>query len=160
LGTSGLGDKNGTVRAMGKGQMPQTTETTMTTTMNTETKTIDERVQRLVSIRAGLAQKRREDEEEFARYKAAATTETELARVKGYEAHVASVEEKSREFGVDWNPHLFGSFQWKPCVLCRKEIRDDPYGHNPAPLAKTGVCCSKCNDRVCDERMMAFFRRR
>ena len=128
--------------------------------MNTETKTIDERIQRMDSFSAGLARRRREDEEEFARYKAAATTETELARVKGYEAHVASVQEKNKFFGANWNPHFFSSFQWKPCVLCRKEIRDDPYGHNPAPLAKKGVCCSKCNDRVCDARMSVIFRRR
>jgi hypothetical protein len=107
-----------------------------------------------------IARKMRQEAEEFARYKAAATTETELARVKGYEAHVASVEEKNKFFGANWNPHAFSSFQWKPCVLCRKEIRDDPYGHNPAPLAKKGVCCSKCNDRVCDERMSVIFRRR
>lgn len=31
------------------------------------------------------------------------------------------------------------------CVLCTETITDDPYGHNPAPLADHGVCCSDCN---------------
>jgi hypothetical protein len=35
----------------------------------------------------------------------------------------------------------------KICILCKSDIKDDPYGHNPEPLAsiKDGVCCSECN---------------
>jgi len=30
------------------------------------------------------------------------------------------------------------------CVLCGN-VLDDPYGHNPAPLAEEGRCCGECN---------------
>lgn len=30
------------------------------------------------------------------------------------------------------------------CVLCG-DVLDNPYGHNPAPLAESGRCCSVCN---------------
>ena len=40
------------------------------------------------------------------------------------------------------------------CVLCDKEIKDDKYGHNSAPLAE-GKCCTKCNlNKVIVARML------
>lgn len=34
--------------------------------------------------------------------------------------------------------------QEESCVLCG-DVLDNPYGHNPAPLAESGRCCSGCN---------------
>ena len=33
------------------------------------------------------------------------------------------------------------------CVICKKEITDDKYGHNADPV-KEGRCCTKCNHTV------------
>ena len=83
--------------------------------------------------------------EEFARIKAAAKTETEIARVEAYEAYRASVTRSNETMGTSYNPHPYKNFKWKECVLCHTEIRDDPFGHNPAPLVRSGQCCSSCN---------------
>lgn len=95
--------------------------------------------------------------EEFARVKAAAKTPTEKARVRAYEAHLADVKRKNEQFKANWNPHAYGDFKWQECVLCHREIRDDPYGHNPAPLANDGHCCSLCNAKVIKARMARFY---
>ena len=95
----------------------------------------------------------RESREKFAVIKASAQTELEKARVAAYEAHVESVKEKNEKWGTNFNPHGYDNFQWKMCVLCKKEIRDDPFGHNPFPLKKKGVCCGKCNEDVVDARL-------
>jgi hypothetical protein len=95
--------------------------------------------------------------EEFERVKAAATTPTELARVAAYERHVEDVKAKNAQFGANWNPHAYHNFKWEECVLCHREIRDDPYGHNPAPLKNYGHCCSECNTRVVEKRMERFY---
>jgi hypothetical protein len=100
--------------------------------------------------------KAREAREEFERVKATASTPLEKARVRAYEAHVADVKEKNKQYGANWNPHAYHNFQWEECVICHREIRDDPYGHNPAPLAKSGHCCGKCNAKVVTKRMAMF----
>lgn len=33
------------------------------------------------------------------------------------------------------------------CAICGKPITDDPYGHNPWPVAE-GRCCTECNKNV------------
>lgn len=33
------------------------------------------------------------------------------------------------------------------CAICGKPITDDPYGHNPWPVAE-GRCCTECNRNV------------
>ena len=45
----------------------------------------------------------------------------------------------------------------KICCICKKIIKDDPYGHNPQPVKKEGVCCSRCNYTiVIPERLKQF----
>jgi len=68
-------------------------------------------------------------------------------RVKAYEAHVEETNKKNKEYGTNYHPHPYSSFGWAECALCHNEIRDDPFGHNPEPLAN-GVCCSECNKEV------------
>lgn len=94
----------------------------------------------------------REARERFAVIKASAQTDVENARVEAYEAYVESVKQKNEEWGFDYNPHPYENFQWKTCVVCKKMITDDPFGHNAAPLKK-GKCCGMCNARVCDARI-------
>jgi len=96
-------------------------------------------------LRAKLAkkevEKRREDA--FSQY-------LTIAKENAYEAYVKYVEEKGKAWGIPYKPHPITDFQWKQCVLCRKTIADDPYGHNPFPLCEVedndARACSKCND--------------
>lgn len=90
--------------------------------------------------------------EHFARVKDRARTSLQKARVSAYEAYKASVVAKNIQYGAAWNPCPFNEFKWRKCVLCKEEIRDDPYGHNPYPLAKRGHCCGKCNGDVVQSR--------
>ena len=39
----------------------------------------------------------------------------------------------------------------KICVLCEEMISG--YGHNPTPLADSGLCCDNCNWEVIRERL-------
>ena len=68
-----------------------------------------------------------------------------LARVKAYEEYV----------NKNLNPYPYSRFGWEECVLCHKEIRDDPYGHNAAPLAD-GICCKACNEDVIATRQKSW----
>ena len=90
----------------------------------------------------------RQAREKFAKIKAKATTTLQLARVKAYEAHVEMVRQCNEKDGTNYNPHPYDNFKWMTCVLCNKEIHDDPYGHNPYPLKEEGNCCTKCNKLV------------
>jgi hypothetical protein len=78
-----------------------------------------------------------------------------LARVKAYEAHVAEIENMNDIHDTDYNPTPYNAWGWEECVLCHKEIRDDPYGHNAQPLAD-GVCCSDCNRKVVRARLPPY----
>jgi hypothetical protein len=78
-----------------------------------------------------------------------------LARVKAYEEYLEKVKRDNEKFNTNYHPHPFSSFGWEECVLCDKEIRDDPYGHNAAPLGN-GVCCKACNQDVVEERMKCW----
>ena len=46
-------------------------------------------------------------------------------------------------------------FRWyaaEVCCLCGKPL-DDPHGHNPAPIARAGRCCTACHEtKVLPER--------
>jgi hypothetical protein len=70
-----------------------------------------------------------------------------LARVKAYENHVEETNKKNKEYGTNYYPKAYSVWGWEECVLCHNEIRDDPHGHNPEPLAN-GVCCTECNKEV------------
>ena len=65
----------------------------------------------------------------------------------GYAKYVKGVILTNLCCGTDAVPIPFSEFQHKTCVLCQATIADDPFGHNPQPLAE-GVCCSLCNERV------------
>jgi hypothetical protein len=103
--------------------------------------------------------KAREDREAFAKVKehvyqkqaraeaAVVEAQVAMARVKAYEAHVEEINSMNARHGTKYNPHPYSVWGWEECVLCHKEIRDDPYGHNAQPLA-AGVSCSKCNLKV------------
>ena len=41
------------------------------------------------------------------------------------------------------------------CCLCGRECENE-WGNNPWPLAKKGVCCDECNDRVTAARLSAI----
>lgn len=75
------------------------------------------------------------------------------ARANAYQLYKARIEEMNRLHNGNWNPHPYENFQWNQCVLCKIEIRDDPYGHNPSPIANEGVCCTRCNRYVVDARI-------
>jgi len=76
-------------------------------------------------------------------------------RIKAYKRHVIETNVMNARLGTDYNPRPYSDFQWRQCVLCNQEIRDDPFGHNPAPLADDGYCCSKCNStKVVHARML------
>ena len=81
----------------------------------------------------------------------------ELARVKAYEAHLEDIKNNNALHGTNYNPHPYSSFGWEECMLCHNEIRDDPYGHNAAPLAD-GICCKACNQDVIAERMKGWLK--
>lgn len=100
--------------------------------------------------------KAQEAREAFKVVKMNATTKTELARVSAYEKHCEEVKATNERVGYDYNPHPYKDFKWDTCVLCRKEIGDDPYGHNPYPLAEDGHCCSRCNKLVIYTRMKSI----
>ena len=45
----------------------------------------------------------------------------------------------------------------RKCVLCGKPLGIGHYGNNPAPLAREGVCCDKCNEeKVLPARLAAI----
>jgi len=49
--------------------------------------------------------------------------------------------------------------QEESCVLCGG-VLDNPHGHNPAPLAESGRCCSGCNySKVLPKRLSYMFSR-
>jgi hypothetical protein len=73
------------------------------------------------------------------------TIETNKAIAEGYAQYVAEVTFNALMMGAEVKPIPLSQFQHKPCVLCDKIIVDDPFGHSPSPLRKTGVCCSQCN---------------
>ena len=79
-----------------------------------------------------------------------------LARVKAYEAHVEETNKKNKEYGTNYYPKAYSVWGWEECVLCHNEIRDDPHGHNPEPLAN-GVCCTECNREVVLARRIQGF---
>ena len=89
----------------------------------------------------------------FEQIKANAHNAKQKARVKAYEAHLAKTEAMNRLYNAHFHPHPYSSFRWEKCVICRHEIRDDPFGHNPYPLAEDGHCCSKCNQLVVEARI-------
>ena len=94
------------------------------------------------------------DRDAFQQIKANAQTAKEKARVRAYEAHLVKVQAMNRMYNAHWRPHAYADFRWETCVICRKEIRDDPYGHNAYPLAEEGHCCSKCNEVVVEARLV------
>lgn len=73
--------------------------------------------------------------------------------MRGYRTYVASIQKLNERYNVDWKPRPYEHFQWKQCVLCKEEIRDDPYGHSAYPLSNEGVCCSLCNEYVVEARI-------
>ena len=129
--------------------------------MSTPKETFAERIARLEreDFEARLKENAEEEAKEFAEIKAqafklkaeaqAAITEAgvALARVKAYEAHVEETNKKNKEYSTNYYPIPYSVWGWEECVLCHNEIRDDPYGHNAAPLAD-GICCSECNHKV------------
>jgi hypothetical protein len=70
-----------------------------------------------------------------------------LARVKAYENHLNETYFNNALNGTNYYPLPYSCWGWEECVLCHNEIRDDPHGHNAAPLAN-GICCSECNHKV------------
>jgi hypothetical protein len=81
-----------------------------------------------------------------------ATTNTTPEREQAYKAYCDKVKADNARRGTDFNPHPYENFRWSECVICGKEIQDDPFGHNADPLAK-GQCCSRCNQKVIYARM-------
>lgn len=73
-----------------------------------------------------------------------------LAKENAYEAYCENVMKKNEQWGTHGKPHPITDFKWETCVLCRKIIADDPYGHNPFPLCEIedhdSRACSACND--------------
>lgn len=103
-----------------------------------------------------------EDEKKKQKFAETKATWTEAERVERdahYVAYLRMIAKKNAEFWVrmddeskatwdGWNAPPQWDFKWKECAICHKTIGDDPYGHNPAPVVKRGVCCTKCNDQV------------
>lgn len=81
------------------------------------------------------------------------STNTESERRTAYEAYCQKVAIDNQRHGTNCHPHPYENFQWEDCAICRQEIRDDPYGHNPAPVKNDGVCCSNCNRLVIFQRL-------
>ena len=90
------------------------------------------------------------------------TIETNQRIAEGYAQYVAEVTFNALMRGDDGvKPIPLRKFQHKPCVLCDQIIVDDPFGHSPSPLRKTGVCCSQCNrTRVLQARVALLAQRR
>jgi len=130
--------------------------------MSTPKETKEERVARREREDFELRLKLNAEEaaKEFAEIKAQAAINKDgvaLARVKAYEAHVEETNKKNKEYGTNYYPLDYSVWGWEECVLCHNEIRDDPFGHNAAPLAN-GVCCKACNQQVIAERMKGWLK--
>lgn len=69
-------------------------------------------------------------------------------RLLAYQQHVLHVLTLSTH-----RPYNYKDFQWNTCAVCQTEIRDTAFGHNPAPLADTGVCCNTCYLKACFTRL-------
>jgi hypothetical protein len=109
-----------------------------------------------INITDYAGRKAQEAREAFKAVKMNATTKTELARVAACETYVEEVKAMSERVKYAYNPHPYKNFKWETCGVCRKEIMDDPYGHNPYPLAEDGHCCSRCNRLVIYTRMKSI----
>ena len=72
-------------------------------------------------------------------------------RLLAYQQHVLHVRNISTR--TEFRPYEYKDFQWNTCAVCRTEIRDTAFGHNPAPLADTGVCCNTCYLKACFTRL-------
>ena len=81
---------------------------------------------------------RKEDEAYYAHHRAL-PPETQKLREEAYALYTKSTP----------RPHPISRFKWVPCLLCRKVITDDPYGHNPFPLCEVddqeSRVCGSCN---------------
>lgn len=72
-------------------------------------------------------------------------------RLLAYQQHVLHVRNISTR--TEFTPYEYKDFQWNTCAVCQTEIRDTAFGHNPAPLADTGVCCNTCYLKACFTRL-------
>ena len=50
------------------------------------------------------------------------------------------------------NSDTIDSMEEKICILCNKSFTE--LGNNPSPLASSGQCCDKCNEKVILARIL------
>ena len=78
------------------------------------------------------------------------SNEEDHERTKAYETYVRKIT-NHRSYGSKRTPIPQHRWEWKTCYLCKKTIRDDPFGFHPYPLCEatdteSRVCgfCNQC----------------
>lgn len=77
--------------------------------------------------------------------------EEQRERTEAYNKYVCKVYEYYHRYPLGEVPTPIAQhrWEWKPCYLCKKTIRDDPFGFNPFPLCdatdKESRVCGFCN---------------